>query len=305
MSQKKSAGKATFRIVKFLLFLTRVFPLGFGYGFCSFIAYTGSVIKWKRSKIALNNLDIVFPEKTVSEKKAIYRESLRNMLKSFYEFAYIINGKCTAEEVLKMADASGLEYLDELKTMKQGAILYSGHFGNFPLMIIWLAFKGYPIAAIYKEASNLPDDFFGNHMKKFNITPLTYKSEVSLTMAVIRALREGNIVLIQNDQSHPRGIYIDFFNKSVPSPAGPALLAKRVGVPVIPAYICRDNNNHHKITILPEIPLQEEDDQETFLRLNTQIQINWIAELLLKNPTEWLWLHNRWKRERKDVRGEM
>ncbi|MBK9391218.1 MAG: hypothetical protein IPN68_13865 [Bacteroidetes bacterium] len=298
MSTKKSGGKVTFRLVKFLLFLTRVLPLRFGYGFSSFIAFAGSGVRWKRSKIAMNNLDIVFPEKTVSWKKAIYRESLRNMLKSFYEFAYIINGKCTADEVLKMADASGLEYLDELKARNQGAILYSGHFGNFPLMIIWLAFKGYPIAAVYKEASNLPDDFFGNHMKKLNLTPLTYKSEASLTLSVIRALKEGKIVLIQNDQSHPKGIYIDFFNKSVPSPAGPALLAKRVGVPVIPAYICRDSNNHHSITILPEIPLKEEEDQETFLRVNTQIQINWIAGLLLKHPNEWLWLHNRWKRER-------
>ncbi len=300
MSQKESSGKATFRLVKFLLFLTRVLPLGFGYGFSSFIAFAGSGVSWKRSKVAMHNLDIVFPEKTVSEKKALYRESLRNMLKSFYEFACIINGKCTADEVLKMADASGLEYLDELKDRKQGAILYSGHFGNFPLMIIWLALKGYPIAAVYKEASSLPDDFFGNHMKKFNITPLTYKSETSLTLSVIRALREGKIVLIQNDQSHPKGIYINFFNKSVPSPAGPALLAKRVGVPVIPAFISRDRNNHHSITILPEIPLKEENDQETFLRVNTQIQINWIAGLLLEHPTEWLWLHNRWKRERSE-----
>jgi Kdo2-lipid IVA lauroyltransferase/acyltransferase len=296
--QKKSSGKATFRLVKFLLFLTRIFPLKFGYSLSSLIASSGSGIKWKRSKIALNNLNIVFPGKTVSERKAIYRESLGNMLKSFYEFAYIINGKCTPDEVLRMADATGMGYLDDLKAKKQGALLYSGHFGNFPLMIIWLAVKGYPIAAIYKEASSLPDDFFGDLMKKFNITPLKYKSEASLTLSVIRALREGKIVLIQNDQSHPKGIYINFFNKSVPSPAGPALLAKRVGVPVIPAYICRDSNNHHTITILPEIPLQQEDDHEKFMLVNTQILIDWIAEILLKHPTEWLWLHNRWKRAR-------
>jgi Kdo2-lipid IVA lauroyltransferase/acyltransferase len=298
MEQKKSSGKATFYLVKFLLFITRIFPLKFGYSLSSLIVSAASGLKWKRSKIALNNLNIVFPEKTISEKKAIYRESLGNMLKSFYEFAYIINGKCTTDEVLQMADATGLGYLNDLKARNQGALLYSGHFGNFPLMIIWLAVKGYPIAAIYKEASNLPDDFFGDLMKKFNITPLKYKSEASLTLSVIRALREGKIVLIQNDQSHPKGIYINFFNKSVPSPAGPALLAKRVEVPVIPSYIFRDSNNHHTITILPEIHLQQEDDLEKFMLVNTQILIDWIAEILLKHPTEWLWLHNRWKRAR-------
>ena len=130
------------------------------------------------------------------------------------------------------------------------------------------------------------------------MTPLKYKSDAALTISIIKALNDGKIILIANDQSHPRGIYINFFNRSVPSPAGPALLAKRTGVPVIPAYIVRDNKNHHSISVLPEIHLQTEDENEKFLLLNTQIQIDWIAELLLKHPTEWLWLHNRWKREK-------
>ena len=51
-----------------------------------------------------------------------------------------------------MVSATGLEHLDNLKEGNKGAILYSGHFGNFPLMIILAGIRGYPIAAIYKEA---------------------------------------------------------------------------------------------------------------------------------------------------------
>jgi Kdo2-lipid IVA lauroyltransferase/acyltransferase len=289
-------GKTSFFLVKVMLFLTRIIPLKLSYALCAFIVFIGSRLKWKRKKIALDNIKIVFPEKTKKERKSILRESLRKMLKSFFEFASIINGKYTSEKILRMADATGLEQLDNLKAGNRGALLYSGHFGNFALMIIWLAARGYPIAAIYKEAKNLPDDFFGKIFRKLNITPLKYKSDALLTLAIIRALKEGKIVLIQNDQSYPGGIYINFFNKLVPSAAGPVLLAKRVGVPIIPAYICRNKDNHHKITILPEIPLQHEDDHEKFMKVNTQILIDWIAEILIKHPTEWLWLHNRWKR---------
>lgn len=279
-----------------MFFLTRILPLKWAYSFCTFVVFIGSRFKWKRKKIALENIKIVFPGITEKERLYIFRESLRKMLKSFFEFAYFVNGKFSGEKLLRMADATGLEYLDDLKASKKGAILYSGHFGNFALMIFWLALKGYPIAAVYKEGKNLPDDFFGNLIRKLNVTPLKYKSDATLTIAIIKALKEGRMVLIQNDQSHPNGIYINFFNKSVPSPAGPALLAQRVGVPVIPAYIYREKNNHHKITILPEIALIPEDDHEKFLMVNTQEQMNWIAEILLKYPTEWLWLHNRWKR---------
>jgi KDO2-lipid IV(A) lauroyltransferase len=296
MSHKKISGKTSFYLVKSILFLTRIFPLKMSYSLCTFIVFSGSWFNFKRKRIALDNIKIVFPEKTEKERDYIFRESLRRILKSFFEFAHIINGKYAAEKILRMCDAAGLEYLDNLKSRNQGALLYSGHFGNFPLMIIWLALRGYPIAAIYKEGKNLPDDFFGNMLRKFNVTPLKYKSDSAVTIAIIKALKEGKIVLIQNDQSHPEGVYINFFNKYVPSPAGPALLAKRVGVPLIPAYICRDKLNHHYITILPEIPLQDEDDHEKFLKINTQIQLDWIADILIKHPTEWLWLHNRWKR---------
>jgi len=298
MTIKKFAAKSSFQLVKIVLFLTRVFPVKWSYAFCKFVAFVGSRLRWKRKKIALNNLKIVFPEKTEKERRSIFRESLRNMLKNYFEVAFMANGKYTSKKISEVASATGLEHLDKLKGNEQGALLYSGHFGNFPLMIIWLGLKGYPVATVYKEAIHFPDDFFGNIMKRFNVTPLKYTSDASLTVAIIRALKEKKIILIQNDQSHIDGIYINFFNKSVPSPAGPALLAKRVGVPIIPAYICRDNNNYHKITVLPEIPLQQEDDHEKFLLLNTQIQLDWIAGLLVEHPTEWLWLHNRWKRAR-------
>lgn len=298
MKIKEFAAKASFLLVRFILFITSVFPVRCSYAFCSFIVFVGSRLKWKRKYIALENLKIVFPGLSEKERKAIFRKSLRNMLKNYFEVAFMVNGKFTEEKIAERASASGLEHLDHIVEKGHGALLYSGHFGNFALMIIWLAIQGYPVAAIYKEARNFPDDFFGNIMRKYNVSPLKYASEASLTLAIIRALKEKKIVLIQNDQSHPRGVYVNFFNKSVPSPPGPALLAKRVGVPVIPAYVCRDKSNHHHITVLPELPLLQEDDPEKFLVLNTQNQIDWIAEILLRHPTEWLWLHNRWKRAR-------
>jgi KDO2-lipid IV(A) lauroyltransferase len=298
MGFKKIAGKASFQLVKFILALTKIFPIKCSYGLCTFIGFLGSGLNWKRKKIALDNIKIVFPEKTLKERKFIFRESLINMMKNYFEIGYCINGKYTEQQILQMAEASGLEQLDKLKAAGRGALMYIGHFGNFPLMGIWLALKGYPVGGVYKEASNFPGEFFGDIFRRFNMTPLKYKSDAALTISIIKALKEGKIILIANDQSHPKGIYINFFNRSVPSPAGPALLAKRTGVPMIPAYIVRDKKNHHIITVLPEIHLQPEDDNEKFLQLNTQIQIDWIAELLLKHPTEWLWLHNRWKREK-------
>lgn len=291
-------SKASFSIVKFVLFTTRILPENITYAGLDIIAYLGSSVKWKRKEIALKNLSIVFPEKTEKEKKQIFKDSLRKSLKYYVEIIMLVSKKYSAKDILSLADCEGLENLDNIRDREVGALLYTGHIGNFPLMAIWLALKGYPIAAIYKEAKNFPDDFYGNIMRSYNVIPLKYNSDAALTVSIIKALKQKKIVLIQNDQSDPNGIYINFFNKWVPSATGPAILAKRTAVPIIPAYIFRDKKKHHTIRILPEFILTNEKTLELFIEKNIQLLVNWIAEIIRKHPTEWFWLHNRWKREK-------
>ena len=300
MTGKKVAGKASFYLVKIFLFLSRIAPQQASYALCDVVASFGSRFNWNRKHIALANLAIAFPEKTDEERQAIFKQSLAKLLKNYFEICFLTSGKWSVEDVAEAVTASGLEHLDEVKDSGKGALLYSGHIGNFPLMVIWLALKGYPIGVVYKEAKNFPDDFFGTIMSRFGVTPLKYKSDPSSTSAILRALKQRKIVLTQNDQSHPHGIYINFFNKSVPSLAGPALLSKRLGIPVIPAYIIRDTENHHHLTISPEIPIKEVSEDEDSIVVNTQEQIDWIAGIVKAHPTEWLWLHKRWKRARPD-----
>lgn len=299
--RKKVLGKASFQLVRFFLFLSRLLPLKASYAICRFVGSVAVIPNSKRKQIALSNLELVFPEKTDEERLAILKESMVNLLKSLFELGFILSGKWSVQQTLGAVTASGLEHLDKLKESGTGALLYSGHFGNFPLMMCWLGMKGYPVAAVYKEAKNFPGDYFGDIMDRYNVTPLKYKSEPTTVTAILRSLKEKQIILVQNDQSHPHGVYINFFNKSVPSLPGPALLSKRMGVPVIPAYITRDSSDHHHLTILPEIPLKEIDDREEFTVVNTQAQLDWIAGILQTHPTEWLWLHNRWKRARSDA----
>ena len=134
MTLKNTAGKASFHLVKFVVLFIRFFPLKSTYGLCAFIIFVTSGLKWKRKRIALDNLKIVFPEKTDMERKSILRDSLRNMLKNYVEVAYIVNKNFPAERILQMASVSGLEQLDTVIAGQKGALLYSGHFGNFPLM---------------------------------------------------------------------------------------------------------------------------------------------------------------------------
>ena len=76
MANKHPESTASFKLVTFLLSLTRIIPLRMSYSLCSFVVFTGSRINWKRKKIALDNLRIVFPEKDEKEIRSIFRKSL-------------------------------------------------------------------------------------------------------------------------------------------------------------------------------------------------------------------------------------
>jgi len=121
---------------------------------------------------------------------------------------------------------------------------------------------------------------------------------VGLAASIIRNLKQNKIILIQSDQSKPDGVYINFFNKYVPAAPGPVVLKKRTGAALVPAYIYRKEKRFHHIHIDTEMQLQESDKMELFITINTQMLSNWIADVVIKHPEEWLWLHNRWKREK-------
>lgn len=305
MTSKEFIGKLSFRLVRFALFLARIMPVSMTYGLCNLLSRIGILLNWKRKKIALRNLVIVFPDKPLNSIKKIFHVSLKNMLKNYFEIAVIKGKKYTREKILSMCDAEGLDYLNKIVEREQGALLFSGHFGNFPLMMLWLAQKGYPVAAIYKEANNFPEDYFADIMRRYDLLPLKYTSDASLTVSIIRAIKQNYIVLIQNDQSVEDGVYIKFFNKWVPSAAGPTILAKRTGVPVIPGLIYRQKNNRHKIIISPEFRLISDEDTNEFIKKNIQMMANWVAKTIVEYPSEWLWLHNRWKREKKDPQQDL
>lgn len=73
------------------------------------------------------------------------------------KIAFIVKKK---EKLASWAKADGLEILDEALKQKKGVIALSGHIGNIPVMLAWLAEKGYPVAVLFKEGSIYRGDFF-------------------------------------------------------------------------------------------------------------------------------------------------
>ncbi|GAB6282934.1 MAG: lysophospholipid acyltransferase family protein [Ignavibacterium sp.] len=295
MSSKKFLSKISFSIVRFIMFLVEIFPENVSIKIADLIAYFTYKINWKRKDIALNNLKIAFgDEKTENEINLIFKNSLRKIARNLFTMIFILKRKLTENDILNLFEVEGIEYLDEALKKGKGVIALSGHIGNFPLMIIWLALRKYEVSVIYKEAKNFPKDFYRNLMLPYGIDPIQYTSQFSVVASILKALNKNKIVLIQIDQNKPRGVYVEFFGKYIPTAEGPVVIARKTKSPIIPIFALNINNKY-KIKIFPEVELNYDLPDEIFIQESTQSLTKIIENVIREYPDEWFWLHNRWK----------
>ena len=93
------------------------------------------------------------------------------------------------------------------------------------------------------------------------------------------------------DQRVSEGEDIDLFNRSAKTTTIPAQLVKKYGCRIVPVYIERINNINFKLSFNEPIKF---DDNLSINQIT--LELNKILEkMILKNPGQWIWTHDRWK----------
>lgn len=254
----------------------------------SFLGSLLYFLPWKRKKVAFNNLKIAFEQQyEESELKKILKRFIQEIIFTALEIAFIVKKK---EKLSQWAEASGIEYLDEALKKQKGMIALSAHLGNIPIMLAWLAEKGYPVAVLFKEGKYLPEGFLYNLINSYKIYPIPFRSDREVPKEIIGALNKNMIVFILADQARP-GIYAKFFGKYVQCQKGAFVIAQRKGCPLVPIFIVRGEKGH-EIKIYPEMELQNE--VETSIEKYNCL----LEELIRKYPEQYYWFHRRFKKMR-------
>ena len=89
--------------------------------------------------------------------------------------------------------------------------------------------------------------------------------------------------------------------KEAVTPAGPVFLAMKTNTPLIPFAIHIEKDYRHVVDIGDEIQLEMSGDPKRDLETNAQRCSKAVEQLILRHPTQWIWVHNRWKTKRKDI----
>jgi KDO2-lipid IV(A) lauroyltransferase len=244
-----------------------------------------------RRAVALANLEMAFPERSAADRSRILTAHYRDVGMLLCEAARgAMDVHAPAGEVV--AHARGLEHLEAARLAGRGAIVLTGHYGDFGLLGAWLG----RLNLLY---------MFGKPLQNPAVEALLVQTceEAGMPRIVggaglrrlVVGLKHNHWVMMLADQDAGRdGVFVPFMGRLCSTLAAPAEISLRTGAPIIMAFITRREDGRNDVDVLPPLVIDRPDEPDAVERLtalHTAVLERWVRS----HPHMWFWLHRRWK----------
>jgi KDO2-lipid IV(A) lauroyltransferase len=249
------------------------------------------VLSRKRTQLAAANLRAAFPQEKPERILAWTRGVWSELGAGVWEFARL--GVLTPEEFDREVQVIGVEHLRAAHAEGKGVVLFTGHLGNWEYTSWATARTGLPTAVIARRMKNpYVNDWITALRVRSGCQVMMHKNAVRESF---RQLSSGGILGLLFDQRITAGgLQVPFFGRPAHTTGLPGLLALRWGCPILPVRSWREKR---RLTVEMSPPLKIDagpsspERVEAVTRQMTAVLERWIRE----RPTQWLWIHDRWK----------
>ena len=279
-------------VIKTLSILTCHMPEFMRKALAFFIGRAGWLaVNRKRKRMSIDNVLQCGLAKNRDEAVKIVKESTYRfgpMLVEVMRFPIL-----TEAEIDEKIEFEGMENFWSALGQGKGAVLATAHSGNWELLGASLAYKKIPLVAVVRKQNNPGPDKFINEYRRQAGMHITYNSSIR---EMVRLLGAGMVIgLLMDQDAGPQGLWIDFFGRKASTPSGSAALARMKGAPIVPTFIVTMPNGRHKVIVHEPIMMEKTNNREHDIIVTTEHLSKIIEEHIRQYPTDWFWLHNRWK----------
>ena len=236
-----------------------------------------------------NNLEDSNIGNSQEDRKFIIKNMWGNYGRILSEYIYLKQFR--KNNLNQFIEIEGANYLNEIKKNGDQVIFISGHFNNFELMAMEIERAGINLCAIYRPLNNPFLNIIMESIRKNYICKNQIKKGKSGIRVMLNLFKKNFSVALMIDQRVSEGKSIKLFNRSAKTTTIPAQLAKKYGCSIAPVYVERIKNLHFKLYF--NKPLKFDDK---FSLEQISLELNKVLEkMILKNPDQWIWSHDRWK----------
>jgi KDO2-lipid IV(A) lauroyltransferase len=171
-----------------------------------------------------------------------------------------------------------------------GAVLVTGHIGNWDVAAKALRDYGRPINLVMaREANATAADYVRAIREQAGVRVIYSDTSVFSSLNMIRALRDNEIVAIQLDRMLGFGgaNMVPFFGRLAPFPSGPFVLARLAGAPLIPVFAPRLGTRHYAIRLGQRVTLQREARDPHSLARAMRAVVAQFEDVIREFPSQW------------------
>ena len=278
-----------FIIIIFLFIIIKLFGLKISQSIFSFIfKKIGPLFRSK--KISHYNLSLALPNIDEIKKDEIINQMWANYGKIFSDYMFIKKFRHNSSFSKKII-IENQEELERIKLRKKPVIFISGHFNNFELMAMHIEKSNIDLAAVYRPLNNTFLNPIMERIRKKYICKKQIKKGISGTKELLKEFKKGTSIALMIDQRVSEGIKSDLFGKDALTTTIPAQFIKKFNTTVVPIYIERLIDNTFKLKIHEEIKFSHDETVADITKKLNKI----LEKMIIANPDQWIWTHNRWK----------
>jgi len=244
---------------------------------------------FRSKKIIETNILRAIPNLDPDNVKKITHKMWSNYGRILSEYVFIKDFRIA--NLKNNLEIEGQEILNKIKKDNESVIFVSGHFNNFELMAMHIEKSGINLAAVYRPLNNKFLNFVMEKIRKKYICKNQIKKGISGTKQLLSFFKNGSSVALMIDQRVSEGIKSNFFKHEALTTTIPAQFAKKFNCKIVPIYIERLKDVNFKLTIHEPLKYSNDYSVESI----TQNLNSLLEKMILKNPEQWIWSHNRWK----------
>ncbi|MDR6372740.1 putative LPLAT superfamily acyltransferase [Chryseobacterium bernardetii] len=227
-----------------------------------------------------------------------YWKSKASIFKSYFTFGKVLIDKTAISAGLREKytyEFDGIENLRDLLAAKKGGVLISAHIGNFEIAEHFFADIDFEcqinLVTTDQEVTVIKEYLESVAVKKSNIKFIYVKEDMSHIFEINQALSNNELICFTGDRYFEGSKYLEakLLGKSAKFPAGPFLIASRLGVPVVYVYVMKENNLHYHLYARVAQNIKNRDSQGLL-----QSYVDNLETMVKKYPLQWFNYFDFW-----------
>lgn len=220
------------------------------------------------------------------------------VFKSYFVFGQVLIDKTAISAGLRNSFTYEFDGIDNIKNLlneKKGGVMISAHIGNFEIAERFFSEIDLDcqinLVTTDQEVTVIKEYLESVSAEKSSIKFIYVKEDMSHIFDINNALSRNELICFTGDRYFEGSKYLetDFLGKSAKFPAGPFLIASRLGVPVLYVYVMKEKNLHYHLYARVAENIKKRDSQGL---LNSYVHH---LQLMIKEyPLQWFNYFDFW-----------